>query len=363
MDPRIREHAEIIVNHSIDCEDGDHVVIDAHPVAEDLTTALVEAVADVGGHPLVIQERLGQRFRRAYLNNYDGEFETPEHTGALYEAMDAYIAIKGSDNETQLSDVDTETKADYERAYEPVRETRLNKPWNLTLYPAPANAQVAEMATEEYENFVWDAILKDWDAVREHQQEMADRIGPAVTGLMAAVSAGGASGSPPTGHGAPPAAGGDPAPAADAGGATPSPDPGPAAPTDAGAGAPREPAPSAAAYRLRRVEPEGEADCRMTDFLRLPMALAPAEPLPGGEMAADPRLCGIVLVPAGAGEDAPPGLRLVPPRDPGLAPLPPGFAAMAGTGIAPWRLTRPVRVDVIGAGGSAVHRFTLVPRP
>ena len=176
MDPRIREHAEIIVNHSIDCEDGDHVVIDAHPVAEDLTTALVEAVADVGGHPLVIQERLGQRFRRAYLNNYDGEFETPEHTGALYEAMDAYIAIKGSDNETQLSDVDTETKADYERAYEPVRETRLNKPWNLTLYPAPANAQVAEMATEEYENFVWDAILKDWDAVREHQQEMADRL-------------------------------------------------------------------------------------------------------------------------------------------------------------------------------------------
>ena len=36
---------------------------------------------------------------------------------------------------------------------------------------------------------------------------------------------------------------------------------------------------------------------------------------------------------------------------------------MTGTGIAPWRLSRPVRVDVIGAGGAAVHRFTLVPRP
>ena len=89
------------------------------------------------------------------------------------------------------------------------------------------------------------------------------------------------------------------------------------------ASAPQTPALSAVAYRLRRIEPEGEADCRMTDFLRLPMALAPPEPLPAGEMAAGPRLCGIVLVPAGAGGDAPPALRLVPPRDPGLAPLPP----------------------------------------
>ena len=176
MDPRVREHAEIIVNHSIDCSEGDHVVIDAHPVAEDLVTAIVESVAEVGGHPLVIQERLGKRFRRAYLKHYDGEFEEPEHTHALYEAMDAYIAIKGGDNETELGDVDTETQSAYGRAYEPVRETRLNKTWNLTLHPAAANAQQAEMATEEYETFVYDAINKDWDAVREQQQEMADRL-------------------------------------------------------------------------------------------------------------------------------------------------------------------------------------------
>jgi aminopeptidase len=176
MDPRIREHASIVVDHSIDCEAGDEVVIDAHPEAEDLVVALVEAIADAGAHPLVIRERTGKRFRRAYLRNFDGEFEAPEHVKALYEAMDAYIAIKGSDNETQLGDVDTGTQAAYERAYEPVKETRLHKTWNLTLFPAPANAQQAEMATEEYENFVWDAIVKDWDAVAEHQQPMADRL-------------------------------------------------------------------------------------------------------------------------------------------------------------------------------------------
>ena len=34
MDPRIREHAEVVVNHSVGVEPGDDVVIDAHPVAD-----------------------------------------------------------------------------------------------------------------------------------------------------------------------------------------------------------------------------------------------------------------------------------------------------------------------------------------
>jgi len=32
------------------------------------------------------------------------------------------------------------------------------------------------MSTEGYENFVWDAINRDWDAVREHQAQMAEII-------------------------------------------------------------------------------------------------------------------------------------------------------------------------------------------
>jgi len=35
------------------------------------------------------------------------------------------------------------------------------------------------MSTEGYENFVWDAINKDWDAVREHQAQMVEILDPA----------------------------------------------------------------------------------------------------------------------------------------------------------------------------------------
>jgi aminopeptidase len=179
MDPRIREQAEIVADHCVDLDDGDHVVVDAHPVAADLVVALNEVIGDRGAHPLVVQDRTGKRFRRAYLRNHEGEFETPAHQAALYEEMDVYIAIRGDGNVTETADVDPKTTAAYSRAHQSLLDERLSKRWNLTQFPAQANAQLAGMSTEAYENFVWDAILKDWDAVREHQAQMVDILDPA----------------------------------------------------------------------------------------------------------------------------------------------------------------------------------------
>ena len=178
MDPRIREHAAVIVDHSLDISEGDDLVIDAHPVAEDLVVALHELAADRGVNPLVVQDRLGERYRRAFLRNRE-EFETPGHVEALYEAMDAYIAIRGSENVTETSDVDPEVTAAYQQSQQPLLSERLSKPWCLTQYPAPANAQLAQMSTEGYEDFVWDAVNKDWDDVRDHQSQMVDILDPA----------------------------------------------------------------------------------------------------------------------------------------------------------------------------------------
>jgi len=179
MDPRVREHAETICNHSVDLQAGDNVVVDAHPVAEDLVTALHEVIADRGANPLVVQERLGKRFQRAFLRNHDGDFELPSHVMALYEEMDVYVAIRGSDNVTQTSDVDPETQSAYAQATRELLDERLSKRWVLTQYPAPANAQLGQMSTEGYENFVWDAILRDWDEVREFQAQMVEIMDPA----------------------------------------------------------------------------------------------------------------------------------------------------------------------------------------
>ncbi|RQG93138.1 aminopeptidase [Natrarchaeobius halalkaliphilus] len=184
MDPRIREHAEIIATHSVDLEEGDNVVVDAHPVAEDLVVALHEVIGDRGANPVTTSQRTGKRQQRAYLRAAEGddaepEFETPDHELALIENTDVYIAIRATDNVTQTADVDPVTSAAYSQAQRPILEERLSKRWCLTQYPAPANAQLAEMSTEGYENFVWDAVNRDWDAQRAHQENMVEILDPA----------------------------------------------------------------------------------------------------------------------------------------------------------------------------------------
>ena len=179
MDPRIREHAEIIANHSVDLQEGDNVIVDAHPVAEDLVVALHEVIGEIGANPLTTSQRTGARQRRAYLRAGDDEYETPTHELALIEETDVYIAIRASDNVTQTSDVDPETSAAHQQAHQPILEERLSTRWCLTQFPAPANAQLAEMSTEGYEEFVWDAVNKDWDEQRDHQANMVDLMDPA----------------------------------------------------------------------------------------------------------------------------------------------------------------------------------------
>ena len=172
MDPRVREHARTVVDHSAGIESGDRVVTSAPAAADDLVVALHEECADRGAHPVSLAS--DARANRAFLRNYDGDFETPEHLLAMYEKMDAYIAVRGSANATETADVDPEVTAAYRRAMKPVLEERLSKTWCLTQYPTAGNAQLAGMSTAAYENFVWDAVGLDWDAQREHQAEMVE---------------------------------------------------------------------------------------------------------------------------------------------------------------------------------------------
>ncbi|RRJ33488.1 aminopeptidase [Halocatena pleomorpha] len=178
MDARIRRHASIIVNHSVDLQPGDNVVVSAPSDAEDLAVALHEAIGDIGATPVFLDD--SSRAKRAYLRAVDAdEIETPAHELALYEAADALIRVRGGVNATEKSDVSPETMAANQRSYKPVQETALSQRWCLTQFPSTSYAQLAEMSTEAYENFVWDAIDKDWAAQREHQRQLVEQLDPA----------------------------------------------------------------------------------------------------------------------------------------------------------------------------------------
>jgi aminopeptidase len=176
MDPRIREHAQVVAD-AIDLDEGDNLVIKSEPAAADLVVALYELAGDRGAHPLHITTNRSGRAIRGYLRaaeEADVEFETPAHEEALVEAADCHVVIRAHDNVTEMEDVDSDVNADYEKAHSPILNERLTDRWTLTQHPTPADAQLAELSTEAYENFVYDAILKDWDAQREFQEPMVD---------------------------------------------------------------------------------------------------------------------------------------------------------------------------------------------
>ena len=178
MDPRIREHAEIIVDHSTGVEPGDNVIISTPTVARDLGIALHEAVGDRGATPVYLSS--DDQAQRAYLRAVEiDDLQTPTHLQALYEESDVLIRVRAQTNATEQSDVTPAIQAEQSRVSQPVQEVALSKRWCLTQFPATGNAQLAEMSLEAYENFVWDAINKDWDAQQAHQEQMVEILDPA----------------------------------------------------------------------------------------------------------------------------------------------------------------------------------------
>ncbi|WP_281194554.1 aminopeptidase [Halorubrum sp. F4] len=171
MDPRVREHAETIANHSTGIEAGDDVVIQLPKEAEDLAVALHEICGDRGANPMYLN--YSKRADRAFKRAADG-FEEPSHRRALYEETDVFVIARGGPNVTEDADVDPETNAAYNRAMEEVKRTRLSKTWCLTQFPTSGHAQLAGMSTEAYEDFVWDAVSLDWEAQHEFQAAMVE---------------------------------------------------------------------------------------------------------------------------------------------------------------------------------------------
>ncbi|WP_458208400.1 aminopeptidase [Haladaptatus sp. NG-SE-30] len=179
MDQRIREHAEIIVDHSLDIEPGDNVVLRVPTVADDLTIALCELLGERGAFPLVTAGRRDEK-RAAFLKSIDSDdLDTFSHEQALIEESDAILQVRAHENASEMSDVPSETHAAYKQHYQPIQQEILSKPWCLTQFPAPGSAQLAEMSTEAYEEFVYGAMNKDWDEQREFQQQMVEILDPA----------------------------------------------------------------------------------------------------------------------------------------------------------------------------------------
>ena len=172
MDDRIRAHAETLVDWSARVEPGDEVVMRVAEGAHDLAVAVA---AELGARGATLLATYGSdEVQRAYLRAHDGDFATAEAERALYDRADVSLSLGGGRNTTATADVPGETQSAYARARKDAREARFATDWVSTVHPTRSLAQAAGMSYEAYRDFVYDAVLRDWEALAAEMGRLKD---------------------------------------------------------------------------------------------------------------------------------------------------------------------------------------------
>ncbi len=162
-DPRYGKLAKLLVEYSTALQKGDRVLLDMIDVPDDFTIELMRAARKVGAIPLC--EVRHTRVTRELLRGTDRTHASIVRDVELFrmKKMQAYIAIRGSANASETSDVSPDRMSLYARVVRPVQDYRVNKTrWCVLRWPTPSMAQAANMSTEAFENLYFDVCTMDY---------------------------------------------------------------------------------------------------------------------------------------------------------------------------------------------------------
>src|SRR2546423_10757209 len=162
-DPRYDKLANVLVEYSTRLKRNETVLIETFDVPDAMTIALVRAARKAGAIPFahVYRARLN---RELALHATERQLNlTAIHELARMKKMDAYIAVRGSDNITELSDVPAEQMKLVAKKMRPVIDWRVKKTkWVVLRWPSSSMAQLAGMSTEAFEDFYFDVCTLDY---------------------------------------------------------------------------------------------------------------------------------------------------------------------------------------------------------
>jgi aminopeptidase len=132
-----------------------------------MTVALVRATRESGAIPFA-QIQHARVNRELALNATERQLNlTATHELTRMKKMDAYIAIRGSNNITELSDVPPQQMKLVAKKMRPVNDQRVQKTkWVVLRWPTPAMAQLASMSTEAFEDFFFEVCTLDYRKLR-----------------------------------------------------------------------------------------------------------------------------------------------------------------------------------------------------
>lgn len=163
IDPRFTQLAEGLTGFSTALKKGERVLIDAFDVPDAIVIALIRATRERGAHPLV-QIHRARVTREMMLGAEEAQY-APQVIVELarMQKVDAYIALRGSDNIFEASDVPAGKVQLVSRLMKPVLDYRVGKTkWVVLRWPTSAMAQQAGMSTEAFEDFYFKVCTLDY---------------------------------------------------------------------------------------------------------------------------------------------------------------------------------------------------------
>ena len=175
IDPRFNQLAAGLIGFSTELKKGERVLIDAFDVPDAMVIALVRAARAAGGQPYV-QIHRARITREMTLGAEEAQYAPhAEVELARMQKMDAYIALRGSENIFEASDVPSERVQLVSRLMKPVLDHRVGKTkWVVLRWPTPSMAQQAGKSTEEFEDFYFKVCTLDYARLIPGMKALAD---------------------------------------------------------------------------------------------------------------------------------------------------------------------------------------------
>jgi aminopeptidase len=177
-DPRIERYAALLLDTCLHVQPGWQVLVWGYPGARPLLEAVTRELGRRGAYPLL---RLtfggGLVYHRDWLRHAPADLLREPASIDLHalENCDALLAIGAPDNTRDGSDIPPERTAAVQGAYRRATE-RVNAsdfPWVMCWYPTAALAQDAGMPLPAFEDFLYGAVLLDWEAEHTRLSKLA----------------------------------------------------------------------------------------------------------------------------------------------------------------------------------------------
>lgn len=178
--------SELLCDWCLEVSPNQQVLVGSTTLAEPILRAVHRAILKRDAWPRlrISLPSLGADFYRHATDRHLDGF-APADLGEL-QGIDSTLSIDAPANTADLAGIDPVLIARAAAARVPLREARMALRWCGTIWPTPALAQLASMATDDYARFVTRALFLDrpdpvqaWRELSAAQARLVERLGTA----------------------------------------------------------------------------------------------------------------------------------------------------------------------------------------